>query len=116
MAVVNTYISLNMLSGFNFSNLLYANNNAGNSGWFTAGYSNGTNDTFWGYGFTYDTYGFTGAGTVTGYSFFGNWSADLLIGISDITVPASWILDAALTSSTADDIAIVRTALAGDDT
>ena len=90
-----------MLNGFNFSNLLYANNYYGNSGWFTASYSNGTNDTLWGYGFTYDIYGYpTGAGTVTGYSFFGNWSADLLINISGISVPASWIRDAAMTPST----------------
>ena len=117
MAIVDTYIPLNMLNGFNFSNLLYADNYYGNSGWFTAGYSNGTSDTLWGYGFTYDIHGIpTGAGTVTGYSFFGNWSADLLIDISGISIPASWVRDAALTPSTADDIAIVRTALAGADT
>ena len=92
MAVVSTYIPLNMLNGFNFSNLLYAGDYNGNSGWFTAGYSNGTNDTLWGYGFTYDIYGFPpGTGTVTGYSVYGNWSADLLIDISGINVPASSI-------------------------
>ena len=118
MAIVDTYIPLNMLNGFDFSYLLYADSYSGDEGWFTAGHSDGTNDTLWGYGFTYDSYYGTptGEGTVTGYSLYGNWSSDLLVDISGISVPASWVLDAALTPSTADDIAIVRTAMAGADT
>jgi len=116
MAIINTYIPLNMLGNVNFSTLLYADNYFGNSSWFTAGYSNGTNDTFWGYNFTYDVYGSPLGGVVTGYSFFGNWSADLLVDVSGINIPTSWIRDAALTPSTADDNAIVRSALAGADT
>ena len=117
MAIVDTYMPLNMLNGFDFSYLLYADSYYGDGGWFTAGHSDGTNDTLWGYGFTYDSYYDTptGDGVVTGYSLFGNWSSDLLVDISGISVPASWILNAALTPEIADDIAIVRTALAGDD-
>ena len=52
---------------------------------FTAEYYDGTNNTLWGYGFTYDAAGgWTGTGTVTSYSFFGNWSEDLLIDIDGI--------------------------------
>ncbi|WP_143748805.1 calcium-binding protein [Mesorhizobium sophorae] len=117
MAVVDTYIPLDMLNGFNFSKLLYADSYYGNSGGFTAGHSDGTIDALWGYGFAYDINGVPmRTGTVTEYSLYGNWSSDLLIDVSGISVPASLIIDAALSPSTADDVAIVRTALAGADT
>lgn len=115
MAVVATYIPLDMLNGFNFSNLLYADTYYGNSSQFTAGRSNGYTDTLFGNGFIYDTYGVpTGAGTVTGYSLY--LSGNLQINVSGISIPASWVKNAAQTPSTADDIAIVSTALAGADT
>jgi Ca2+-binding RTX toxin-like protein len=117
MATVDTYISLNMLNGFDFSNLLYAQEYHGDAGWFTASHADGTNDTLWGYGFTYDMYGApTGEGTVTEYSLYGNYSSVLLLDVSGVSVPVSVVLDAAWTASTSDDIAIVRTALAGADT
>ena len=107
-----------MLNGPNFSNLLYADYYVRHLGLFQRPLlQRYPARTLWGYGFTYDINGVpTGAGTVTGYSFFGNWSDDLLVDVSGISIPASWIRDAALTPSTADDIAIVRTALAGADT
>ena len=117
MATVDTYISLNMLNGFNFSNLLYADSYDEGWSYFTASHGNGANDTIWGYGFGYDFYGVpTGAGTVTGYTLDSDWSPNVLLDVANISIPASWILNAALTSSIADDIAIVRTALAGADT
>ena len=117
MAVVSTYIPLNMLNGFNFSNLLYADSYYGDSRLVHRRslrryqrYALGLRLHL------RQSYGIpTGAGTVTGYSLFGNWSSDLLVDISGISVPASWILNAALTPEIADDIAIVRTALAGSD-
>jgi Ca2+-binding RTX toxin-like protein len=117
MATFDTYIPFNMLTGFNFSKLLFASDYAGNSGWFTAGYSNGTNDTLWGRGFSYDYDGVpTGSGTVTGYTLFGNWSSEVLVQVYGFSVPASWVLSASLTGSRADDFAIARIALAGADT
>ena len=105
-----------MLTDISFSGLIYADAYQGLSSWFTADHSNGTNDTLWGYGFTYDAYGMpTGARTVTDYTVYGNWSADLLVDVPDIDVPASWVLNAAYTLSTADDIDLIRTALAGAD-
>lgn len=115
MAVINAYVPLNMLNGISFSGLLYADSYYGISGWFTAQHSDGTNDTLWGYGFTYDMDVPTGTGTVTGYSVYGNWSTNLLVDVHDIDVPASWFLNAAYTLSTADDIVLERTVLAGAD-
>ena len=115
MAVVSTSVVLNMLSGPNFSNLFYAAYYDRFSDHFSAHYSNGTSDNFWGSGFTYDINGVpTGAGIVTSYSF--NFSADALFNVSGISIPVSQIRNAALTSFTADDFAVLKTALSGADT
>ena len=116
MAIYDAYVSVNMLTGVSFASLLDADYYYGEADWFTAEYADGTDDTFWGYGFTYDIDGTpTGAGTVTGYAIYDDCQDDLLVGIDDINVPVSWFMNAAYTLSTADDIDLFRTILAGDD-
>ena len=110
MAIVITDIPLNMLNGFNFSTLLYAASYEADGGYFWAHHSNGTDEVLWGYGFTSDN-----TGTITDYALFDS-SVKTLVTIAKISVPESWFWDAVLTPSTADDIAIVRTALTGADT
>ena len=114
MAVVSTYSGINMLK-WDFSVLIQADYYVRLSDYFSARYSNGHSENLWGYGFTYDINGVpTGAGTVTAYSV--NSSGNLLGTVTGFSIPASWVRDAAFTLSTADDMAVVRTVLAGADT
>src|SRR5262245_30777063 len=107
---------LNMLSGFDFSELQFGNGYSGTSSSFTVYNYDGTSETFTGYGFWYDPYyGPTGDGVVTGYQANGYYG-ELLISIAGISLPANWIVDASKTYSTTDDFAVVQVGLGGDDT
>jgi Ca2+-binding RTX toxin-like protein len=107
---------LDMLNGLNFSNL---NNGSYYRGWsnlYVVDYYNGESDAFWGYGFTYDYYGNpTGAGTVTDFEGADAYGY-LRFGVYDINVPVSSILNASQTYSAADDLNVIKAALAGADT
>jgi hypothetical protein len=72
---------------------------------------------FEGFGFTYDNSGTLWTGTITNYSFgWTDWILDYtVVEISDIAVPARSITNIALTASTADDQALFRAMLQGDD-
>jgi Ca2+-binding RTX toxin-like protein len=116
LAFVDAYVSLNMLNGFDFTNLNYGESYYEASDEFSVYYSDWTSESLYGYGFTYDYYGNpTGYGTVTDYE-ATDCDGSLFVGVYGISVPASWIVNASNTYSTADDFAIIRTALAGNDT
>ncbi|MGO4841052.1 hypothetical protein AB4144_53240, partial [Rhizobiaceae sp. 2RAB30] len=104
MAYVDANISLNMISGMNFSGLKNSASLSGAPKWFEARYSNGSSDTFYGIGFTYNpfTYEPTGSGIVTAYSSNDYWN-DMQIYVSGIRISASEIIKASWTKSIADD-------------
>jgi Ca2+-binding RTX toxin-like protein len=121
LAVVDTYMPLNMLNGFDFSNLgtgtgfMNIQGGAGYLGTYHSG--SDTADVVFGHGFELDSQGLLAslAGTITEYRFedgtYGN-----LVDIYGISVSFSSIWTAALSPSRADDVVVVRTALAGNDT
>lgn len=99
---------------FNFSSIYDAYSYSRSSSKFVAYYDNGYADEFRGYGFRYDSQGTPTAGTVTSYAiYYGSSRVAVLDGAS----VAAWrIVDAAQTFSTADDLALIKSVLAGDDT
>jgi Ca2+-binding RTX toxin-like protein len=112
---------LNMLNGFDFSTLgtgtgfMDIQGGAGYLGTYHS--ESDTADVVFGYGFELDSEGLLAslAGTITEYR-LDNGTYGNLVDISGISVSLSSILSAALTPELADDIVVVRTALAGDDT
>jgi len=73
---------------------------------------------FGGSSLTVDTYGNVTGGTVTGYieTYWTGTQYETAFAVEDIDISATSIWSAALTASIADDLAVVSTALAGDDT
>lgn len=114
MATVTATAYLDMRYGFDFSVLYYADYYQYASTIFRANSYDGFSAEFRGSGFTYSYYGEpTGTGTVTSYAEF--YGGQRLGAVEGIHVSANSILGAARTYSTADDMAVVRTALAGTD-
>ena len=119
MAYLDTYIATDMLTGFNFSGLGWGN------AWFVSSgievdHVDGTYDLLNGnLNFAYDAYGnLVGTGTVTGYeagAYDASYNYPALV-VHGIAIPHNWVLQAAGTSSTLDDMAIVRAAFTGNDT
>ncbi|AFL51454.1 putative protease [Sinorhizobium fredii USDA 257] len=97
---------------FDFSSLLYGDSYSRSSTSLTVYYGSWA-DQFRGTGFKYDSNGFPTAGTVTSYAILYNGIRMAIV--SGASIAATKIAAAAKTSSLSDDIAIISTALAGDD-
>lgn len=101
------------MSGYDFSWLYYGESYKFGTTQYLVDYGDGGVDAFGGFGFTYSG-GVPTGGTVTsyGYSYNGErvWIAE------GISISATSIVNAANTSSTDDDLAVMVAALAGNDT
>jgi len=115
MATITATASIDMrYGGFDFSTLYNADYYQYGSTIFRAYSYSGFVSEFRGSGFSYNYYGEpTGAGTVTSYAEFYN--GQRLGTVEGIRVAVSAILKAAGTYSIVDDMAVVRSALAGND-
>ena len=113
MAQVKAFIALDMLS-FDFSQLANGDLYTGNSTTYEIDYSNGRADIFLGFGFSYIN-DIPVSGVVTGY-FVGSWfTGDVWYQATELSIPATAIVNAASTASLFDDILVFATALAGKD-
>ena len=114
MATISATASIDLRYGFDFSALYNADYYQYGSTIFRAMNYNGFIAEFRGSGFSYNYYGEpTGTGTVTSYAEFYN--GQRLGVVEGIHVSANSILKAAGTYSTADDLVVIRNALAGND-
>jgi Ca2+-binding RTX toxin-like protein len=121
MATLDSFISINMFNGFNFSALLGGAVTVDTGTEYTVDRGNGTYDQLFGTGLLLgpDAYGRpVVTGTITSY-YFGEGDPalpDYFIGLTNISVSFRDVIAAALTATLADDALIVRTAFARNDT
>lgn len=109
MATIETAVSLNMLTGFDFGKPLHADAYYGDSDWYISDHLDGTSEFIWGYDFTFGADGaLAGTGTISYYSVYGNFSNDLLVSIDGISLPVGSLLSLS-------NLDITRTILAGAD-
>jgi Ca2+-binding RTX toxin-like protein len=109
---VNGSYGLDM-RGIDFGWLPYADSYSYGSSIYAAYYSDGVVDEFRGSGFTYDSNGMPTGGTVKSYAAFDNGIR--VAYLDGVRIAVTSIVDAALTYSTSDDIAVMAKALAGND-
>jgi Ca2+-binding RTX toxin-like protein len=101
------------LSDFDLSVLLEGDDYDASSSRFVVSYDDGTRDVLEGRDFRFDDDGIPIGGTVTAYEQFDRSGA--LARLEGVSVAATDILDAALTSSTSDDLALFIEELSGKD-
>ena len=117
MAILDSDMPVDMLSGFDFSSL-----NAGTLTSFSAydlrvDQASGAYDWLFGYDMSVavdDFGGLWASGTVTDY--FSGWYGVPYLAVSGVQVPFVDLLNASLTYSLGDDAAVIRQAFAGNDT
>jgi len=110
---VNSSYWLDM-RGIDFGWLPYADSYTYGSTVYAAYFSDGVVEEFRGSGFTYNSDGMPTGGTVRSYAIFDNGTR--VASIDGVSVSVTSIVDAALTYTTSDDIAVIGRALAGNDT
>lgn len=111
LSIAYDYI-MDMREEFDFHRITRAASLSGTSVTFTVNHSN-FSDQFRGSGFKYDSSGNPTAGTISSLvSLFEGRSLVLLSGLS---IAATKLISAAKTSSTSDDLVLVREAFGGDD-
>jgi Ca2+-binding RTX toxin-like protein len=115
MATFITRVPLDMENDINFYNINYGDINYFDYNTIQFSYTDWTSDNFYGYGFTDYNRNLTGGGIVNGYYNSNDYYGTDNIEISGISIPLYSILLAATTTSNADDLAIIQTALAGND-
>jgi Ca2+-binding RTX toxin-like protein len=98
---------------FDFSLLLEGTNTIATPQRYVIDYFSGDRDEFRGNGFTYDFNGVPVGGTITSYAGYDSWVRIVSLDGVEISVPS--MVKAASTFSTADDRALIKTALSGDD-
>jgi Ca2+-binding RTX toxin-like protein len=111
--VVTSYAGFDMRD-FEFKELFHGMDYQSSSTFFKVTYSNNSADQFTGTGFEYDNKGEPKHGTVETYSHFE--AGDVVMSAYNLHIAVSKIDHAANTASTKDDYAVVKAALAGNDT
>lgn len=105
--------ALNM-DALNFSNLLYGTPTIRTGTTYELSYSSGVRDVFKGTGFKYDQYDTPKAGTVKSLTEY--YGSSKYFSVEGLNIAATSIVNAAFTSSLADDAALIVKAMKGNDT